>query len=73
MANRKRHTDKHVEAAVREAEANGWRVEERNGHCWALLLAPNGVDKFSVYSTPARPEAHAKDILRAVAREAKRR
>jgi hypothetical protein len=68
---RPRHPDKDIEAAIRYAEDHGWRVLEDGSHAWGFLYCPersrNG-HRFSVYSTPRVPFAHAKDLRRVVDR-----
>jgi len=66
---RPRHTNKHIEDAIKFALENDWRFEPSRGHAWGRLKCPHGQRHgccVSVYSTPKRPEAHAKDIRRAV-------
>jgi hypothetical protein len=74
---RKRHTDKHIESALKHAEAEGWTVEISTGgaaHPWATVKCPynrktcrNGVwCQFGVWSTPSNPENFAKRIVGAV-------
>jgi hypothetical protein len=68
---RSAHPNKEIEAAVAEAEANGWSFRKGRGHCWGRLLCPkNDRDgcQLSVWSTPRVPEHHARAILRAVNR-----
>jgi hypothetical protein len=65
-----------VEAAVRYAEANGWRVVLGGSHAWGRIYCPyNNVDcrcgEFcitSVWSTPKNPANHARQIERVVAK-----
>jgi hypothetical protein len=64
---RSRHPNKEIEAALRYAEAHGWRVEKaKRGHNWGRILCPHhgrdGCLKF-IYSTPRSPDHHANDIL----------
>jgi hypothetical protein len=77
MPRRKRHTQKHIESALKYAEAEGWTVEDSTGgasHPWATLKCPynsntcrNGVwCRLSVWGTPADPERFAKQIISAV-------
>ncbi|MFW5655499.1 MAG: hypothetical protein ACOCYW_07620 [Roseicyclus sp.] len=73
---RRRHPDKDIEAALREMEAIGWRVEAAKGgsaHAWGFVLCPaNAGDacrggvfcRMSVWSTPRDPQRHARDLLR---------
>jgi hypothetical protein len=66
---RPRHPNKHIEQAVRFAEASGWRVEMSNGHAWGFLLCPRHTRegcKVGVYSTPRNPENHARQLTREV-------
>ena len=64
---RKRHSNKHIEAAVAYAEACGWRFVDPGGsaHAWGKLWCPfanrDGC-KVLVYSTPRVPENHARHI-----------
>jgi hypothetical protein len=61
---RARHPNKAIEAAIAEAESQGWLVVVGGSHAWGILYCPErGRDghRFSVYSTPRVPEAHAKD------------
>jgi hypothetical protein len=66
---RPRHTNKHIEAAVKYAERHGWRWMHSDGHPWGRMLCPHedrsGCD-FTVYSTPQHPEAHARRLMRKV-------
>jgi hypothetical protein len=67
------HPDKHIREAIEYAERQGWRVTGSSGraHVWGTIWCPlkarDGC-RFRVYSTPASPEHHAKDIRRAVDR-----
>lgn len=71
---RTRHTDKDVEAALRHAEANGWRVEVGGSHAWGKIYCPYNDDECrcgefcitSVWSTPKNGGNHAKQISRVV-------
>lgn len=71
---RTRHTDKDVEAALRHAEANGWRVELGGSHAWGKIYCPYNDDECrcgefcitSVWSTPRNGGTHAKQIRRVV-------
>ena len=71
---RKRHQKKEVESALRYAENHGWRIEVGGGHAWGRLYCPVH-DKecrcgefcvTSVWSTPANPSNHARQIRRIV-------
>jgi len=65
------HPDKHVRRALQYAFIRGWRARPAGGHALCILFCPaaarDGCRK-SVWSTPRNPEAHAKDIIRAVDR-----
>lgn len=68
MSGRARHTDPHIEKALRYAEALGWRVQKATGghaHCWGRLMCPladrEGCIIF-VNSTPRVPMNHARQI-----------
>ena len=61
---RKRHPVKEIEAAVRYAESNGWVVVASGSaaHSWAKLRCRGDCPQRSVWSTPADPVAHARQI-----------
>lgn len=71
-----RHPSKEIECALQELEALGWTVEkakERSAHSWGYVLCPaNATDlcrsgvfcRMSVWSTPANPRNHARELLR---------
>ena len=67
------HPNKEIEAAIRHAEANGWKVEKSSGHAWGRMKCPNNnpacrSKQFCVqciWSTPRSAENHAK-LLRKV-------
>jgi hypothetical protein len=72
---RKRHPKKAVEEALRYAEENGWHVEMSSGHAWGRMYCPKKNDancRFGefcitgVWSTPANPANHGKQIRRVV-------
>ncbi len=66
---RPRHPNKHIEEAVSFAESCGWRLEISDGHAWGRLFCPEVSRegcRVSVWSTPKKPENHAKHIRRAV-------
>jgi hypothetical protein len=68
---RTRHPNKEIEQAVSYAEAHGWAFVRQGAHAWGILHCPErGRDghRFSVWSTPRFPEAHARDLRRAVDR-----
>jgi hypothetical protein len=66
---RPEHPDKDIEAAVRYAEAKGWRVTMSNGHAWGRLYCPGGRPGdciLSVWSTPSNPFRFARQIRQRV-------
>ena len=66
---RRRHPNKEIEAAVRYAEALGWRFEKSHGHAWGHILCPlHGREGciVAIWSTPRVPEHHAKGIRRKI-------
>ena len=79
MSQRKRHANKHIESALRHAEAEGWTVELNTGgaaHPWATVKCPYNKKtcrdgtwcRFGVWGTPGSPENFAKKIIAAVDR-----
>lgn len=64
-----KHPNKHIREAIRYAEKQGWRLVKSKGHRFGTLLCPaeRGC-KQAVYSTPRKPEDHARDIRRMVDR-----
>ena len=71
MADRPRHPNKEIEAAVAYAEEHGWSWIKVKGHAWGKLHCTHhdrdGCTIF-VWSTPRSPESHAKDLRRDVSR-----
>lgn len=71
---RRRHPDKDIEAAVRHAEAHGWRVTLGGSHAWGKMYCPfDDADcrcgEFciaGIWSTPRNPVTHAKQLRRVV-------
>ncbi len=66
---RPRHPNKHIEEAVSYAESLHWRVEVSGGHAWWRLYCPERSPEgciVSVWSSPKKPENHARHIRRAV-------
>ncbi len=70
---RKKHPKPEIEAALKYAEQNGWRVEV-GSHAWGKIYCPyNNKDcrcgEFcivSVWSTPKNTGNHAKQIRRVI-------
>ncbi len=71
MAVRPRHPSKDIEAAVADAEAQGWTWHKVSGHAWGKLYCKHhdrdGCTIF-VWSTPRSAGNHAKAIKRDVNR-----
>ena len=68
---RPRHPNKEIEAAIVEAESLGWIIEKRSGHAWGIAQCPfgqRGGCRMSIWSTPRNPEAHARQLRRALVR-----
>lgn len=64
-----RHPKKEVQDAIEYAESNGWRFEAASGHAWARGYCRCGECRIiSVWSTPASPGNHGRQIRRAVDR-----
>lgn len=61
---RKRHPVKEIESAVRYAESNGWTVirSGSSAHSWAKVRCSGDCPQRSVWSTPADPVAHARQL-----------
>jgi hypothetical protein len=69
MAGRARHPNKEIEAAVAYAEGKKWTFRPL-GH-WGRLFCPQADRdgcQVGVNNTPRNPEAHARQIKRAVDR-----
>jgi hypothetical protein len=69
MVRRPEHPNKEIEAAVQYAEGLGWRVKML-GH-WGRIFCPHANRdgcQFGVNGTPRNPEAHARQVIRAVDR-----
>jgi len=67
----KRHPNKEIQAAIEYAIENGWRLQMSKGHAFGILFcsfAQRGGCQKSVWSTPRRPERHAREIRRIVDR-----
>lgn len=71
---RRKHADKDVEAAIRHAEAAGWRVELGGAHAWGKLYCPRrdsdcrcGIHCItSIWSTPRNPGNFARQLRQVV-------
>lgn len=70
MAKRPKHTNKHIAAAIDYALENGWKYVEtgKSAHAFCILRCTQGHSEhsMSVFSTPQKPENHAKKILKMV-------
>ncbi|MDO8270699.1 MAG: hypothetical protein Q7U82_02095 [Gammaproteobacteria bacterium] len=71
---RLKHPNKEVEAALRHAEVNGWRIVTGGSHAWGKMYCPYNADicrcgEFcitSIWSTPRNPENHARALRRVI-------
>lgn len=68
---RKQHSDKQIQVAIEFALQHGWALIDagRSAHCFAKLrcgIAGHREHMMSIWSTPANPENHAKQIVRKV-------
>ena len=69
---RSSHPKKEVEAALKHAEALGWRVEVGGSHAWGRIYCPYKDDECrcgefcisSVWSTPKNSGNHARALRR---------
>jgi hypothetical protein len=67
---RRSHSKPEIEAALKYAEANGWRVDLAGSHAWGKIYCPyNDPDcrsgifcVASIWSTPKNSGNHAKQI-----------
>ena len=71
MTIRSKHPNKEIEAAVRDAEAKGWRFQKagHSAHAWGRLLCPAHQREgcsMSIWSTPRNAFNHAKQIRQKV-------
>ncbi|TCQ74399.1 hypothetical protein EC841_103588 [Raoultella ornithinolytica] len=69
----KEHPDKHIRAAIDYARARGWIfiAGGKSAHCFGRLMcgtANHREHMMSIWSTPAVPENHARQIIRMVDR-----
>lgn len=72
MAERPRHPNKEIEAALRYAEGHGWVIEKASGHAhkWGTMKCPTNSKECwgganclkGIWGTPRCPEDHAKQI-----------
>lgn len=70
----RRHPDKEVEAALRYAEAHGWRIEVGGSHAWGKMYCPANARECrcgafciaSIWSTPRNASHHARQIRRVI-------
>jgi hypothetical protein len=71
---RLKHPKKEVEAALRHAEEQGWRIEVGGAHAWGKMYCPSN-DKTcrcglycitSIWSTPKNAGNHANALRRVV-------
>jgi hypothetical protein len=68
------HPDKEVEAALRYAQSQGWRIEAGGGHAWGRMYCPFNNKECrcgefcitSIWSTPRNPGSHARALRRVV-------
>lgn len=67
MVGRARHPKKQVEDALVYAEGKGWTVNKRDGrgHAWGVAHC-GGDCTVWIWSTPANPDNHARQIRRAI-------
>ncbi|MCS2170622.1 hypothetical protein MUU46_09855 [Scandinavium sp. TWS1a] len=67
----KEHPDKHIRAAIRYAESQGWFFAPggHSSHCFGRLkcsIPAHRQHMMSVWSTPGSPQNHARQIIRKV-------
>ena len=71
---RKSHPKKEIEAALRHAEAHGWRISVGGSHAWGKIYCPWDDETCrcgefcitSIWSTPKNPGNEARKIKRVV-------
>ena len=71
---RRSHSKSEIEAALRYAEQNGWRVDVGGAHAWGKIYCPYNDTECrcgtfcisSIWSTPKNSGNHAKQIRRIV-------
>lgn len=71
---RSRHPNKEIEAALQEAEQQGWVVETNRGH-WGIMKCPTNAEcrgglycSFPISGSPRNPQTHAKQIRKAISK-----
>lgn len=67
----KEHPDKHIRAAIHCAVARGWHFSPggHSAHCFGRLkcgIPEHREHMMSVWSTPAVPQNHARQIVRKI-------
>lgn len=68
------HPNKEIEAALRHAEARGWRIKVGGSHAWGRIFCPFNSKECRcgdycitcVWSTPRNAGNHARAIYRVV-------
>jgi len=68
------HPNKEIEAALRHAEAKGWRVKVGGSHAWGRIFCPFNSSECRcgefcitcIWSTPKNAVSHARAICRVV-------
>jgi len=71
---RKPHPKPDIEAALKHAQQQGWRIEPGGSHAWGRMYCPYADDACrcgefcitSIWSTPRNAGNHAKQIRRVV-------
>lgn len=61
-----RHPNKHIQAAIEYALAQGWTFEKSRGHAFGHIKCgyhQRGGCFWSIWSTPANPEKHARKTI----------
>lgn len=71
---RKPHPEPEIEAALRHAEAHGWRVRQGGAHAWGRMYCPYNDQECrcgefcitSIWSTPRNACSHGRQLMRVV-------
>lgn len=71
---RSKHPKPEIEAAIQNAEAQGWTVKEGGSHAWGRMFCPYNDETCrcgefcisSIWSTPKNPGNHGKQLRRVV-------